>query len=134
MLQRIIGNLMLYRDDVVVLDMEAGLEHLGRGTTSGMDQFIVVIEPGERSIQTYRNIKRLALQLGVRQVGVVANKVQSQEDEEFVRGKIPAEDFLGIVHYNRGVMDADRRGLSPFDVSPEAVQEIASIKANMEKR
>ena len=64
-LKRIISNLVLQRDDVVILDMEAGLEHLGRGTTSGMDQFIVVIEPGARSIQTYRNVKRLALELGV---------------------------------------------------------------------
>jgi len=133
MLKRIIGNLMLYRDDVVVLDMEAGLEHLGRGTTSGMDRFIVVIEPGERSVQTYQNIKRLALQLGVQQVGVIANKVQDEEDEGFVRSKIPAEDLWGIVHHHRSVMDADRRGLSPFDVSPETVREIAAIKENMEK-
>lgn len=52
MLKRIINNLVLHRDDIVILDMEAGLEHLGRGTTEGMDQFIVVIEPGARSVQT----------------------------------------------------------------------------------
>ena len=52
MLRRIINNLVLHRGDVVVLDMEAGLEHMGRGTTEGMDQFIVVIEPGSRSVQT----------------------------------------------------------------------------------
>ena len=62
--------MVLYRDDVVILDMEAGLEHLGRGTTAGMDQFIVVIEPGARSVQTYKNIKRLALELGVKKVQV----------------------------------------------------------------
>ncbi len=66
MLKRIINNLILHREDVVLLDMEAGLEHLGRGTTEGMDQFIVVIEPGARSVQTYRNVKRLAEGLGVK--------------------------------------------------------------------
>ena len=59
-----------------------------------MEQFIVVIEPGARSVQTYKNVKRLAADLGIRQVRVVANKVRSAEDEEFVRSKIPAEDLL----------------------------------------
>ena len=132
MLQRIIGNLMLYRDDVVILDMEAGLEHLGRGTTAGMNQFVVVIEPGERSVQTYHNIRRLAFQLGVPQVRVVANKIQDAADEAFVRSKIPPEDLLGIIHYNRHVVTADRLGQSPFDVSPETVQEILAVKERME--
>ena len=65
MLKRIINNLVLRREDVVILDMEAGLEHLGRGTTEGVDAFIVVIEPGARSVQTYKNVKRLASDLGV---------------------------------------------------------------------
>ena len=73
MLKRIINNLILHREDVVLLDMEACLEHLGRGITEGMDQFIVVIEPGARSVQTYRNVKRLAEELGVKKVRVVAN-------------------------------------------------------------
>lgn len=94
MLRRIISHLMLRSKDVVIMDMEAGLEHLGRGTCESMEQFIVVIEPGARSVQTYKNVKRLAADLGIRQVRVVANKVRSAEDEEFVRSKIPAEDLL----------------------------------------
>ncbi len=66
--------ILCHRDDVVILDMEAGLEHLGRGTTESMDEFIVVIEPGARSVQTYKNVKRLAKDLGITQVKVVANK------------------------------------------------------------
>ena len=91
----IINNLILHREDVVVLDMEAGLEHLGRGTTEGMDQFIVVIEPGARSVQTYKNVKRLAEELGVKEVKVIANKIRNDEDEKFVRSRIPKQDFLG---------------------------------------
>lgn len=132
MLKRIINHLMLRSSDVVILDMEAGLEHLGRGTTQGMDQFVVVIEPGARSIQTYQNVKRLAEGLGVKQVGVVANKVRGPEDEEFIRSRIPAEDLLGFIHYNSQVIDADRQGKSPFDFSPEAVEEIRMIKTRME--
>lgn len=128
MLKRIINNLVLHREDVVILDMEAGLEHLGRGTTSGMDQFVVVIEPGARSIQTYANVKRLASDLGVKQVRVVANKVRDEKDEEFIRARIPEEDLLGFIHYNSEVIDADRNGSSPYDYSPKAVEEIRKIK------
>ena len=87
------------------MDMEAGLEHLGRGTCESMEQFVVVIEPGARSVQTYKNVKRLAEDLGVKKVRVVANKVRGTEDEEFVRSKIPAEDLLGFIHYNPEVID-----------------------------
>ena len=76
MIKRILSHLVVARDDVVVLDMEAGLEHLARGTTSFVDAFIVVIEPGARSVQTYHSVKRLAADLGVKQVFVVANKVR----------------------------------------------------------
>ncbi len=93
MLRRIINSLVLHRGDVVILDMEAGLEHLGRGTTEGMDMFIVVIEPGARSIQTYKNVKRLAEELGVHQVHVVANKVRDEKDEAFIQDRIPPRIF-----------------------------------------
>lgn len=128
MLKRIINNLVLHRDDIVILDMEAGLEHLGRGTTEGMDQFIVVIEPGARSVQTYKNVKRLAEELGVKEVKVIANKIRNDEDEKFVRSRIPKQDFLGCVHYNAEVIEADREGRSPYGCSKTATDEIREIK------
>ena len=128
MLKRIISNMVLRREDVVILDMEAGLEHLGRGTTSGMDAFIVVIEPGARSVQTYKNVKRLAKDLGISQVKVVANKVRNEEDEAFILEKIPQEDLLGMIHYNTEVIDADRQGKSPYDFSNTVKDEIIKIK------
>jgi len=132
MLKRIINHLVLRSNDVVILDMEAGLEHLGRGTTEGMDQFVVVIEPGARSIQTYQNVKRLATGLGVKQVRVVANKVRNEEDEAYIRERIPEEDLLGFIHYNPEVIDADRQGKSPFDFSETAVAEIKLIKEKLD--
>ena len=146
MLKRIINNLILHREDVVLeavpllrtcrpdvvlLDMEAGLEHLGRGTTEGMDQFIVVIEPGARSVQTYRNVKRLAEELGVKKVRVVANKIRDESDEAFVKDRIPESDLLGFVHYNPEIMNADREGVSPYDFSQTAVDEIKKIKEKL---
>ena len=132
MLKSILSALTYRKNDVVIMDMEAGLEHLGRGTTEGMDQFIVVIEPGARSVQTYKNVKRLADDLGVKQVRVVANKIRGEEDEAFIRSKIPACDLLGFIHYNSEVIDADRQGKSPFDFSPSAKAEIQKIKEKID--
>ncbi len=128
MLKSILASLTYRKNDVVIMDMEAGLEHLGRGTAANMDQFIVVIEPGGRSVQTYHNVKRLANDLGVKRVRVVANKVRDERDEAFVKNAIPAEDLLGIIHYNLEVMDADRNGQSPYDYSPTVIAEIRKIK------
>ncbi len=133
MLKAVLSSLSFRKDDVVIMDMEAGLEHLGRGTAANMDQFIVVIEPGARSVQTYRNVKRLASDLGVKRVRVVANKVRDEKDEEFVRSAIPAEDLLGCIHYNLEIMDADRQGKSPYDFSPTAIEEIRKIKAILDR-
>ena len=133
MLKSILSAMTYRKDDVVIMDMEAGLEHLGRGTAANMDQFIVVIEPGARSVQTYRNVKRLAQDLGVKQVRVVANKVRDERDEEFVKANIPAEDLLGMIHYNLEIMDADRNGKSPYDFSPTAIEEIRKIKEVLDK-
>ncbi len=133
MLKSILSALTYRKNDVVIMDMEAGLEHLGRGTAANMDQFIVVIEPGARSVQTYRNVKRLAKDLGVKQVRVVANKVRNESDESFVRSAIPAEDLLGCIHYNPDIIDADRQGKSPYDFSPAAIEEIRQIKAILDR-
>ena len=133
MLKSILSAMTYRKDDVVIMDMEAGLEHLGRGTAANMDQFIVVIEPGSRSVQTYRNVKRLAADLGISRVRVVANKVRCPEDEQFVKEAIPAEDLLGIIHYNTEVIDADRQGKSPYDFSSAVVDEIRQIKAILDQ-
>ena len=133
MLKSILSALTYRKNDVVIMDMEAGLEHLGRGTAANMDQFIVVIEPGARSVQTYRNVKRLAADLGVKQVRVVANKIRDEKDEAFIRAAIPAEDFLGFIHYNPEIMDADRQGKSPYDFSPTAIEEIRKIKEILDR-
>ena len=129
MLKAILTNLVFRKDDVVIMDMEAGQEHLGRGTASMMDQFIAVIEPGARSIQTYTRIKELAADIGVTKVRVVANNIRSEEDKAFIRERVPAEDLLGFISYNAEVIDADRKGLSPYDCSQKAVEEIRAIKA-----
>lgn len=132
MLKSIISQLIVGDEDVVIMDMEAGLEHLGRGTAGCMDNFIVVVEPGARSLQTYRKVKELADELGVKSVKVVANKIKGAEDEAFILDNVPASDFLGFIHYTTDVAEADRQGRSPYDLSPSAVEEIRAIKKKID--
>ncbi len=84
-------------------------------------------------MQTYKNVKRLAGQLGVEHVRVVANKIRDEKDEEFVKSKIPAEDLLGFIHSNPDIMDADRQGMSPYDNSPDLIREIQVIKEKIDQ-
>ena len=133
MLKAVLSSLTYREKDVVIMDMEAGLEHLGRGTAANMDQLIVVVEPGARSVQTYGNVKRLAADLGIKTVRVVANKIRDERDERFIRDVIPAEDFLGFIHYSPDIMEADRQGKSPYDFSPAAIEEIRAIKAVLDR-
>jgi CO dehydrogenase maturation factor len=133
MLKRVISHLVIQRDEVVIMDMEAGLEHLGRGTASMVDRFIVVIEPGARSIQTYRRVKSLAADLGVSRVNLVANKVRGRDDEAFLRDSLPREELLGFISYNDGIISADRQGISPFDTGGRAREEIQKIKERIDK-
>jgi len=133
MLKQVISHLIVRREDVVIMDMEAGLEHLGRGTSSIMDQFIVVVEPGERSVQTYRKVKELAADLGITKVRVIANKIRSRADEEFIMAKVPEADLLGFIHFDDDVTAADRAGRSPYDISEKTVAEIRAIKERLVK-
>jgi CO dehydrogenase maturation factor len=132
MVKRLISHLVVQRDEVVVMDMEAGLEHLGRGTAGMVDRFIVVVEPGARSVQTYGNVVRLASDLGVSKVNVVGNKVRSADDEAFLRGRLPPDALLGIIHYNDEIAEADRRGTSPFETSEGAKVDIRAIKEKLD--
>ncbi|MDR0445679.1 MAG: AAA family ATPase [Oscillospiraceae bacterium] len=132
-LKRVISNLVLGRDEVVILDMEAGLEHLGRGTADFVDFFLVVVEPGARSVQTYKKVCQLAADIGVKKISVVANKVRSKEDEDYLRARIPADDFLGVIRYSPDVIEADRNAASPYDTASAAVTDIKAIKQQIDK-
>ncbi|MGL5713634.1 MAG: AAA family ATPase, partial [Paraclostridium sp.] len=114
LLKRLCSHLILQNKDVVVMDMEAGIEHLGRGTAQGVDAFIVVVEPGERSLQTYRKVKKLGNDIGVMKVFVVGNKVRNEADEQFINENIQDGELLGFVRYNTDVIESDRQSKSPY--------------------
>jgi CO dehydrogenase maturation factor len=133
MLKRVISHLVIARDEVVIMDMEAGLEHLGRGTAEMVDRFIVVVEPGERSILTLRKLRPLAADLNIKRVSVVANKVRNTADEDFIKSHVKGEDFLGFIHYSDEAAGADRDGLSPYDSSESLRNEIGAIRDKIDQ-
>jgi CO dehydrogenase maturation factor len=111
--------------------MEAGIEHLTRGTAEAVDAFIVVVEPGQRSIQTANTIKDMAKGLGVKRVFAVANKVRNDADMSFVRENLKNTVLLGALAFSQSLMDADIRGISPFNGAPESVEEVREIKKRL---
>lgn len=131
LLKRLCSHLILQNKDVVVMDMEAGIEHLGRGTAQGVDAFIVVVEPGERSLQTYRKVKRLGTDIGVKKVFVVGNKVRNKSDEDFIDSNLQDGELLGFIYYNQDVIDSDRASQSPYDVSEDTKIQINEIKSRL---
>ena len=115
MLKTLITHLILARDEVVVLDMEAGIEHLGRGTASSVNKLIVVVEPGQRSIETAHQIKKLAQDLGLKNIVLVGNKVRNDQDKEFLIRQLPGFTFLGFLPYDNQIIEADLEGRAPFE-------------------
>jgi len=124
-LRAILSHLFFSREDVVILDMEAGIEHLGRGTAEGMDSLIVVVEPSMRSIETALRIKSLAEDLKIERVFVVGNKVRGREDIDFIRKNISDFEILGFIWYNNKLVDK---------VTNSIIGEIKEIKENLIRR
>ncbi|MCF6097401.1 carbon monoxide dehydrogenase accessory protein CooC [Thermovorax subterraneus] len=127
-LRAIMRHLLLDSKDVLIVDMEAGIEHLGRATADCVDAFIVIVEPSLKSINTYYSIRKLAAEIGVNKVLVVGNKVKDRDDENFIKNNVEADKLLGILSYDVTVEKADREGVSPFYASKQTRESIAFIK------
>lgn len=133
LLRRLLKHLIVERGEVVIVDMEAGIEHLTRGTAEGVDAFIVVVEPGQRSIQTASAVKGLAKDLGVKKVFVIANKVRKQEDVDFIRKNLGDIEFLGQISFNNDIVESDISGQPSHMASPQILEEAKKIKTSLEK-
>lgn len=133
LLRRLISHLILRIDEVVILDMEAGIEHLTRGTAGSVNAFIVVVEPGQRSMQTARQIESLARGLGVKEVFVVGNKIRQDSERDFILRHLEGMKFLGFMSYAGDAVTADLDGKSPYDASPGVREEAKKIKAALDQ-
>jgi len=131
MLKALITHIVLARDEVVVMDMEAGIEHLGRATAGAVDRLIVVVEPGRRSIDTAIHIKKLAGEIGLSRIAMIGNKIRSEKDIAFLKEHLKDFSFLGFLPYDDALIEADLQGRSPYDVDSETRAKISEIAANL---
>ena len=129
LLKVLVSHMVLARDEVVVMDMEAGIEHLGRATAQAVDRLIVVVEPGRRSIDTAFHIDKLASEIGLKNIVLAGNKIRGKKDEDFLKTHLPGYKFLGFIPYDEALIEADLNNISPFDtdaVAKTAVKEMVS--------
>jgi CO dehydrogenase maturation factor len=137
LLKSLFRHLVINQDEVVIMDMEAGIEHLGRGTCENVDMLIIVIEPGLRSIQTAHTVKKMSMDIGIKTLFIVVNKVKSEEEEKLVRRNLEDFEVIGIMPYSDKVRESDLGNFSPCDSDAsfaEKIEEIAlKLKAFMIK-
>jgi len=132
-LKALLSHLLLERSEVIILDMEAGIEHLGRGTARGVNRMLIVVEPGRTSVQTAFQIKRLANQLRIDSLAVIGNKIRSESDCQFLRANLTGLDLLGFVSYDPGIPEADMANRPPLEGRVNFAQEIKAMVTKIEE-
>ena len=118
LLKTLFTHLLFRKDDVLILDMYAGVEHLGRATVDFVDAMLVVVEPTRRSLGTAAQIKKLANDIGLTSLWLVGNKVRSQEEATFLEKETPGLPLLGVMPADLAVQEADRLGIAVYDYVP----------------
>jgi CO dehydrogenase maturation factor len=120
LLKSLVRHLVLRGGDVVILDMEAGIEHLGRGTAMGVDLMLAVVEPGKRSVETARRVRAMSTELGIRRFAVVLNKsVNPVEDRTWISAELGDDSLLAVIPYDARIAQADRLGISLLESGQE---------------
>ncbi len=122
-LRNLVNALLLEPEDAIVMDMEAGVEHLGRGTIQSVDHLLIVVEPYKGSLETAKKIERLARDIGLENTRIVANKVSTDEDREFIEEGLGVKVFLSIP-YDPELRAAERRGGRLYEYCPVAIKEL----------
>ena len=133
MLKTLITHLIFYRDDLLIMDMYAGVEHLGRATAGMVDAMIVVAEPGKRSLGTARQIAKLARDIGVERLYLVGNKMRNEADLAFLHENSPGLPVLGALPASPAAVEADVNGVPVFDAVPEMVTATREIVQGLER-
>ncbi len=133
LLKNLFRHLVISQKEIVILDMEAGIEHLGRGTCENMDALIIVIEPGLRSVQTAIAIKKMSADLGIKTLFVVINKIRNEKEKELITDSLGDFKVLGELPYSDRVRESDIGHFSPCDADEIFTKSIKDIAAKLDK-
>jgi len=131
LLKSLVQHLILYRNEVVIMDMEAGVEHLGRATAQAVNHFIVVLEPGMRSIETARQIKKLAHDIGINSVYGIGNKIRRQSDRDFFREVASDIPLLAYIPYDEAIIEADLSRRSIWQEGSHVITEVRRLAGSL---
>lgn len=121
LLRALVQHLLIERKEVVLMDMEAGIEHLGRGTSGFVDRLLIVLEPGKRSIETAEKIRRLAEDIHLKKLAAVGNKIRKPADEEFLRNHLQGLPLLGVLPFRESIIQADMDAKPPFEDAADLI-------------
>jgi CO dehydrogenase maturation factor len=134
MLKSLMTHLLFRQDDVLILDMYAGVEHLGRATVDFVDAMLVVAEPTQRSLGTAAQIQKLARDIGLKHLWLVGNKVRDEADAQFLLEAAPEGlSLLGYLPADMAVQEADRLGVAVYDYIPSLRDAAQRITAQFEE-
>jgi CO dehydrogenase maturation factor len=123
LIKALITDLILFKDDTLIMDMEAGVEHLGRATAKSVDKMLVVLEPGQRAVECAQRIITMSAEIGIQDIGLIANKVSSEEDRLYLAESFPAIPILGNIPYLETIRLADRKNQSILDAGDPAIDQ-----------
>ncbi|OPZ88297.1 MAG: Septum site-determining protein MinD [bacterium ADurb.Bin429] len=126
-LKNLVTHLFLARRDVLIMDMEAGVEHLGRGTVRAVDWLVVVVEPSRQSTETAKRIELLAHDIGLTRIGVIGNKCRDAAERAFIQAAVAPLPLLGVLPYDDALREAEMAGRPPQATRPEVEREISAI-------
>jgi CO dehydrogenase maturation factor len=134
LLKTLFTHLLFRKDDVLILDMYAGVEHLGRATVDFIDAMLIVVEPTKRSLGTAAQIKKLSNDIGLSQMWLVGNKVRNTEEVDFLTQESPEIELIGTLPADMKVQEADRLGIPVYDHAPELKLAAEEIVRNINQK
>ncbi len=126
-LKALMNHLVLARNEVVVMDMEAGIEHLGRATSGSVDALIIVVNPGKRSRVAADKIRKLGADIGIKNIVVLANRVKSKDDEQLIKDSMKNYEIIGFIPEHDEIVNSDRDGIRPFDDIAKIPEELKEV-------
>ncbi len=127
-LKALLTHTILQRQEMVLVDLAAGVEFMGRASVQGIDALVVVVEPGGRSIETTNNMARMARELGIRNVAAIANKINKADETNLIKSQLKDIVMLGSVPYNRSVQEADLERKAVIGADAEFVNQLREAK------
>lgn len=131
LLEALVAHILLKRNEMVIIDMEAGIEHLSRATARAVDKMIIVVEPGKASIETAYRIRELAQDIGLANFAVVANKIRGEKDRERLVSDLADFEFLGFIPYDQSVIEAGLGNFPLSKASSEVIGRVQDIAAHL---